>query len=236
MPKMIVADLDRCVACKACVTECALAHCRADTLAEAVSEDAVVQPRTYVEAAGEIPVPIRCRHCRDAACIPVCPADAIGRESDDAGVLVDAETCIGCRFCAIACPYGIVEMAQAEKLAVKCDLCAGRLDAPGRPACVEACPTRALELRDIDEATGEWVERIERQVTDSLRAEGEGEADGDAVCADCGCEIGPVQSRVRRKLPEQFALADLCARCRRLRYAAVLAETPAPQTAGTVEE
>ncbi len=47
-----------------------------------------------------------CMHCNDPACASVCPVSAFTKTSEGP-VIYDAKRCIGCRFCMIACPFGI---------------------------------------------------------------------------------------------------------------------------------
>jgi carbon-monoxide dehydrogenase iron sulfur subunit len=99
-----------------------------------------------VEAAGEFGVPMQCRHCEDAPCVTVCPTAAIHRHQVNDPVLIDKERCIGCKFCLAVCPFGVIDITRDGKAVVKCDLCIERTKAGEEPACVEACPTGALEL------------------------------------------------------------------------------------------
>jgi carbon-monoxide dehydrogenase iron sulfur subunit len=57
-------------------------------------------------------------------------------------VIVDAEKCIGCWMCIIACPYGVLTRDISNKTVAKCDLCPGR----DIPVCVANCPNEALVL------------------------------------------------------------------------------------------
>ena len=45
-----------------------------------------------------------CQHCADPPCVPVCPTGAT-RQRADGLVTMDYDTCIGCGYCAVACPY-----------------------------------------------------------------------------------------------------------------------------------
>ncbi len=141
MTKIIVADETRCLACKQCVIECALAHSEADSVAEAIAGGVPLQSRIRVEPTDAGATATQCRHCAEAPCIEACPVDAITREGDGP-VLIDAETCVGCKKCVKACPYDSIEMAVVGRLAIKCDLCK---DQSG-PACVAGCPTQALSF------------------------------------------------------------------------------------------
>ena len=109
------------------------------------------QPRVYIEAAGQLAVPLQCRHCEDAPCVQVCPSGALFRLDPESPVLVDQEKCIGCEFCVQVCPFGVIRMASDGKAIIKCDLCAGRLAQGLEPACVASCPVRALGFEEMKE-------------------------------------------------------------------------------------
>jgi anaerobic dimethyl sulfoxide reductase subunit B (iron-sulfur subunit) len=90
---------------------------------------------------------IACNHCVYPKCAGVCPVDAY-QVRPDGIVLINTQKCIGCGYCAWACPY---DAPQPDKFAghmTKCNLCYDNLDAGLPPACVAACPMRCLELVD----------------------------------------------------------------------------------------
>lgn len=91
---------------------------------------------------------VSCNHCDDAICIEVCPSQAMHR-GDHGIVSVDAEVCIGCKYCAMACPYGAPAFDGDKGVMTKCDFCADRIADGGTPACVASCPTRALDFGEI---------------------------------------------------------------------------------------
>ena len=110
--------------------------------------------------------PRSCLHCEDAACVTVCPTGASYKRQSDGIVLVDPDTCIGCKLCSWACPYGAREYDYHEGVMKKCTLCVDRiynqhLEAEDRqPACVRACPTGARhfgDLGDHDSAVSQLV-------------------------------------------------------------------------------
>jgi Fe-S-cluster-containing hydrogenase component 2 len=145
------------MACRGCEVACAMAHVEADDLGPAIAAGAL--PRIYLESADRFAVPLQCRHCEDAPCVRVCPSGALGRRDLSAPVLVDQEKCIGCTFCVEACPFGVIRVArtaangsaETRVAVIKCDLCVARQSAGLGPACVAACPTRALALEEVDE-------------------------------------------------------------------------------------
>lgn len=144
MMLVLYPDLNLCVGCKTCEIACAIEHSKGKNLISAVMEG--VKPRMDVVFVG-VPVPMNCRHCIDAPCLGVCPTDAIERSSKGP-VIIDQSKCIGCRSCAIVCPFGAIRF---ERTAFKCDQCVDRLEKGKIPACVEFCPVGALKFEKVDE-------------------------------------------------------------------------------------
>lgn len=146
-PKEIFVRLDRCMGCHSCELACAVAHSAGQTLYSALSEKPTPKPRLYVEwVAPNRAVPILCRHCEDAPCMHACIAGAISRTSAGA-VVTDKDRCIGCWTCVMVCPYGVIGRHLEEHKAFRCDRCPDR----DTPACVNACPTRALVYQSVSE-------------------------------------------------------------------------------------
>ena len=91
------------------------------------------------------------QQCEDAPCVHVCPTGASYRDPDTGVVLVNKELCIGCKYCMMACPYGVRSWNAAEKCVEKCTLC-GQLTSQGElPACVKACCGEARFYGDLDD-------------------------------------------------------------------------------------
>jgi carbon-monoxide dehydrogenase iron sulfur subunit len=147
--KRIVADPLKCLACRTCELACAVAHAESEDLVQALAAGA--RPRVSVEAAGQMAVPLQCRHCDDAPCVQVCPTAALSRACGQSPVLVDQGRCIGCEFCVQVCPFGVIHLAADRKVIVKCDLCVARLAQGLAPACVASCPVGALAFAEIQE-------------------------------------------------------------------------------------
>lgn len=156
--KRIVADPAKCMACRACEIACAIAHADTDDLVRAIFEQGA-KPRIFVEPAGQLAVPLQCRHCEDAPCVRVCPSGALSRTSEAEPVLVDQQKCIGCAFCVEACPFGVILIVPCSaagasgggRAIIKCDLCAKRQADRLQPACVSSCPVAALLFEEVDE-------------------------------------------------------------------------------------
>jgi formate dehydrogenase iron-sulfur subunit len=116
-------------------------------------------------------VKIQCMHCLEPACQGACIVGALRREEATGAVTYDTGKCIGCRYCMVACPFGIptYEWDDWSPWIKKCTFCAdrqhGNADEPAgtlRPACISACPTEALEFfSERQEAIDEAHRRIE---------------------------------------------------------------------------
>jgi Fe-S-cluster-containing dehydrogenase component len=84
-------------------------------------------------------------HCENPVCAAVCTTGAMSK-SDYGAVLYEPDICIACRSCVLACPYKVPQYDEEAKGIVKCSMCAHRVVQGNIPACVEACPTSALEF------------------------------------------------------------------------------------------
>lgn len=87
--------------------------------------------------------PVVCSQCDNAYCKNSCPVDAFFIDEKTSAVMVDDEKCTGCGICVEYCPEGLIRLDPLTERAVKCDLCNGLFE------CVDACPTKALELINI---------------------------------------------------------------------------------------
>ena len=97
----MVIDLAKCISCYACVISCKQEH----FLPAGVfwGRGVVGEVGTYPAAKKQF-LPVLCNHCEEASCVKVCPTTAT-EQREDGIVRVDADKCIGCRYCLIACPY-----------------------------------------------------------------------------------------------------------------------------------
>lgn len=93
---------------------------------------------------------ISCNHCENPICVEVCPTTAM-QQGEDGVVTVDSGKCVGCRYCEWACPYSAPQFNADLGYMTKCDLCADYRETGQDPACVSACPARALDWGPINE-------------------------------------------------------------------------------------
>jgi anaerobic dimethyl sulfoxide reductase subunit B (iron-sulfur subunit) len=93
---------------------------------------------------------VACMHCQSPLCVEACPAGAMTKRADGI-VLIDADKCIGCRYCEWACPYGAPQFDEARGVMTKCDMCQDLLAQGQNPVCVDACPLRALQVGELSE-------------------------------------------------------------------------------------
>jgi Fe-S-cluster-containing dehydrogenase component len=154
----VLVDLTRCIGCRACVRACDaqnhLPHSEPPKTvwqgsAETLSFNRWTMVNLEGEASGGRPVPVKqqCLHCLDPACVSVCPVGAMRRLPSGA-VVYRADRCIGCRYCMLACPFGIPKFEWSASTAPtigKCQFCAQQAVFSG-PACAAACPTGTLKF------------------------------------------------------------------------------------------
>ncbi len=155
MKSMIVVRVDKCLGCKSCEMACAVEHSVSKDLYRAIHESPAPRTRVSVEQGPGFVVPLQCRQCEDAPCVEICPTAALYRADKDSPVVIDHERCIGCKWCIVACPFGVISLDSENRTVIKCDQCFERVERGELPACVSACPTGALELRTLDEVVAE---------------------------------------------------------------------------------
>ena len=148
MKRAMVMDLDRCTGCQSCIVACkfennsGLGNYRCDVID--------VGPYGTHPDIQMYWLPFQCQQCENAPCIEVCPTGASYRDGNNV-VLVDKEKCIGCKYCMMACPYGVRSWNAAEKCAEKCTLCGHLTSQDKLPACVKSCAAGARFYGDLDD-------------------------------------------------------------------------------------
>lgn len=178
----MVIDLNTCVGCNACMAACAI---------ENQTPVWKGKWRTYVHDK-EIGVteqvrrrffPRLCNHCSNPPCLTVCPTGATYKRADGI-VLVDPERCMGCRACAMACPYNARyevtyddiregrefygELQREDPSMDKCSFCAHRVEQGRKPACVETCVGSARMFGDLDDPSDSVAQIVASGVAQPL--------------------------------------------------------------------
>jgi len=92
---------------------------------------------------------LACNHCSHPKCAGVCPTNAYAVRSDGI-VILDSTKCMGCGYCAWACPYSAPQYDRTGGIMTKCDFCYDRIDAGLPPTCVAACPLRVLDYTPLE--------------------------------------------------------------------------------------
>ncbi len=133
MSRMLAINPDRCTNCRMCELACSFVK---------TGEFNPARSRIRIQAFAEdcMFVPLACFQCADAPCAKACPSGALVRE--EGLVRYNPDTCIGCKMCMLACPFGVISFEVATGTIAKCDTC------DGDPECVRFCSQGALEFVD----------------------------------------------------------------------------------------
>ena len=147
----ILTDVTKCIGCEECVVACKNTNAlraedappRKGGTGDGLSAD---RWTTVIRRPGTRFVRKHCQHCLRPACVSVCPVGAL-QKTAEGPVVYDRSLCMGCRYCMLACPFGIphYEWHATSPSVRKCNLCLPHLRAGtvAEPACVTACPTKA---------------------------------------------------------------------------------------------
>jgi formate dehydrogenase iron-sulfur subunit len=161
----VLVDVTRCIGCRSCMRACKTANDLPNNtdLSEGFPDSwdrqelrfdqwTVVNPMTGKNADGiEVTrnVKSQCMQCLEPTCVSVCLVGALTK-SELGPILYNADRCIGCRYCIMACPFDIPKFEWEGGMSPvigKCQMCTRKRLAEGRiPACVESCPTGALKF------------------------------------------------------------------------------------------
>lgn len=172
----ILTDTTKCTGCELCVAACkeqnGLGKDESRRWKRRIDDLSSTRFTTIIRRPGGHFVRQQCRHCIDPACVSACLVGAL-QKTPEGPVIYDSDKCMGCRYCMMACPYGIprYDWDQPVPYVRKCTLCYDRIKEGRQPACTEACPegatifgTRAemLEIarRRIEDAPDKYISKV----------------------------------------------------------------------------
>ena len=187
----LVIDVDACVGCRTCQWGCKLENNAPDTMSppwieifelkneqgvngephEADIRSGATTSYTKAPVEGRWYMPVACNHCENPPCVKVCPVGATYKDKDGI-VMINYNTCIGCRFCVAACPYSARRFnwrkpqipadrvnpnvpVRPVGVVEKCTFCVHRTRRGLLPRCVEVCPVRARRFGDLNDPQSE---------------------------------------------------------------------------------
>jgi len=156
----ILFDSTRCIACGGCSAACK----EQNALPLPVEEQPTAYTWTVVQRRAGANVRRMCMHCLSPTCVSVCPVGAM-RKSPQGPVTYDADRCIGCRYCIMACPFGVPKYQWDRPVPVvgKCVMCASRIREGQAPACAAVCPTGATIFGEREVLVREARARMSRE-------------------------------------------------------------------------
>lgn len=163
MSKAILFDATQCVGCLECESACAKQN--NNPYDESIAKEQKTSDRkfTYVASKPDDKYMRKlCMHCVDPTCVSVCPVTALEKTSLGP-VTYDADKCMGCRYCMLACPFNVPKYEWSKQVPIikKCTMCYEGRVSKGQPtACAEACPTGATLFGERDALIAEAKKRI----------------------------------------------------------------------------
>ena len=159
MPKGVLCDANKCIGCRACQVACKQWNelPAEETTNQGTYENPLqLSAKTFtklrfreIEQNGQfrwVFAKIQCMHCEEPACVGACLVGAL-QKMKEGPVVYDDRKCIGCRYCMMACPFGVptFEWEKRWPWIRKCTFCADRQGGGLQPACVTTCPSGALK-------------------------------------------------------------------------------------------
>ena len=149
----MLVDTTRCIGCRTCEAACAefkglpapdLSPARTEAT-RTTSSTALTVVNRRTTRSGYAFLKNQCMHCNQPACASACLTKALVK-NERGQVTWNGDKCMGCRMCMVSCPFDVpkFEYSSANPEIVKCDLCFDRTKDDRNPACVEACPAKAL--------------------------------------------------------------------------------------------
>jgi len=177
--KAILYDASLCIGCRGCQVACKQWNDREGLHSPAINTGTYENPSdlssdTWLrmrhvevdkpEGFQWVFMPHACMQCHEAACVEVCPTQALTHHPEYDFVLVNRDRCNGCGYCTQFCPYSIPrldgQVFSGAAKSYKCTFCQDRVLNGRLPACVQTCPTGALSFGDHSDLAAKAQERV----------------------------------------------------------------------------
>jgi len=164
MSVAILTDVTKCTGCRQCITACKQTnHLTYDRPRRWQERDGLSAANwtSILQRPDKHFVRKQCRHCLEPACVSACPVGALHKTAEGT-VVYDSDMCLGCRYCMMACPFGIprYDWDRAVPYVRKCVMCYDLLKEGRQPACTEVCPEQATIFGQRDQLLAEAHRRI----------------------------------------------------------------------------
>jgi len=173
----VLHDATRCIGCRLCEAACNTVNempapdkpfddlSVLDTLRRTTEKTHTVVNKFQPTAGGSpLFAKKQCNHCMEPACASACFVKAFQKDKTGA-VSYDASLCVGCRYCMVACPFGIPTYEYDEPLTprvLKCTMCLPLIREGKLPGCVEVCPREALIFGERSQLIKQARRRIQK--------------------------------------------------------------------------
>lgn len=184
--KAILTDTTLCTGCEQCVAACkrvnGLGPDRPYRWQLRINDLSATRFTTILHRDGQS-VRQQCRHCVEPACVSACLVGAM-QKTPEGPVIYDANRCMGCRYCMMACPFSIprYEWKLTLPKVKKCTMCAPRPAQGKQPACTEVCPVQASIFGERDDLLRDAESRLKQNPSGYIQhIYGKEEAGGTSV-------------------------------------------------------
>ncbi len=148
-------DKNRCIACLSCEVYCEKNKNIPEEDRARLCQIVIVDKQKTASLPRDAYIYMGCFHCETPYCVAACPTSAMKKRDKDGIVYVEADKCVGCKACMVACPWGAVQWDPKTSKVQKCDLCKDRLDEGLKPVCVTICTTGCLSLGELQPSENE---------------------------------------------------------------------------------